>query len=159
MATKEQHDFFRFLYEEEERRYSQLEGRAKLYLSVIAIFLATLIFKIDDVEKSIELLRIPWSVVLVQAALQASSLVFVVFGVFIREYEGIADPEEIVAGFGEAPPTNEAFFDDRIADYVVATNRNAAANDKAARFLEIAVFLLGSAMLLMLGMIVTRLFK
>ena len=39
MATKDQYDFFRGLYEEEERTSQQLEGRAKVYLSVITAFL------------------------------------------------------------------------------------------------------------------------
>lgn len=159
MATREQHDFFRFLYDEEERRYGQLEARAKLYLSVIALFLATLTFKLEDVQKSTALLGAPWWLVVIVGILLATALIFVVLGVFIREYEGIADPEEIVNTFGEEPPSNESFFDDRIADYVVATNRNASMNDRGARFLEIAVFFLAAAMLLLLVILALGLFK
>lgn len=149
MATREQLDFFRFLYDEEERRYGQLESRAKLYLSVIALFLATLIFKLDDAQKSIAILGAPWWLVLVEGILLATALAFVVIGVFIRVYEGVADPEDIVNGFGDEAPSNESFFDDRIADYVVATVRNSAMNDRAARFLEIAVLFLAAAMLML----------
>jgi hypothetical protein len=149
LATAEQYEFFRFLYEEEERRYLHLESRAKLYLSIIALFIATLVLKAQDVQASVAVLKVPWLLILLQAILLASSLVFVVLSVFIRTYEGVADPEQVIEGFGEEAPSNEDFFDDRIADYVVATGRNAAVNDRCARFLEIAVYLLSAAMLLL----------
>jgi hypothetical protein len=150
MATKEQYEFFRYLYEEEQRRYGHLEARARLYLSIISLFLATLIFKVEDVRKSVDILGVPWWVVLVQGLLLASALVFVVIGAFIRPYEGVADPEDVVKSFGKKPSVDDSFFDDRIADYVVATSRNAAANNKVARFLTIAVSFLLAAMLLLL---------
>lgn len=159
MATKEQLDFFRFLYDEEERRYGQLESRAKFYLSVIALFVATLTFKLEDAQKSVAILGAPWWLVLVEGALLATALVFVVISVFIREYEGVADPEDIVNGFGDKVPSNESFFDDRIADYVVATGRNSAMNDRAARFLEIAVSIIAVAMLLLLLILSLGFFK
>jgi hypothetical protein len=150
MATKEQCDFFRSLYEEEERRYGQLEARAKLYLSVIAIFLATITLKLPDVQASVKILQVPFWPFLVEAALLAAALVFVVLGAFIREYEGIADPNDVVDGFGDTPPSNETFFDDRIADYVVATTRNSKVNDRSARYLLVSVSLLAAAMLLLM---------
>lgn len=150
MATEEQHEFFRYLYEEEQRRYAHLEARARLYLSIISLFLATLIFKVEDVRTSVEMLGVPWWAVLVQGVLLASALVFVVIGAFIRSYEGVADAEDVVKSFGDKPPVDGSFFDDRIADYVVATTRNAAENNRAARFLTISVSFLLAAMLLLL---------
>jgi len=159
MATKEQCDFFRSLYEEEERRYGQLEARAKLYLSVIAIFLATITLKLQDVQASVQLLKVPLWPFILEAVLLASALIFVVFGVFIREYEGIADPEDVIESFGDEPPTNEAFFDDRIADYVVATVRNTEVNDRGGRYLLVSVSLLAAAMLLLIGLLVMALWR
>ena len=159
MATKEQHDFFLYLYEEEERRYGQLESRAKLYISIVALFLASLIFKVEEVQQSVAHLGAPWWLVVVEGILLATALVFIVFGVFIRTYEGLTDPEDVVNNFGDEPPSNEEFFDDRIADYAVATTRNAAMNDRAARFLEIAVSFLAMAMLVLLIVLGMALFK
>lgn len=96
MATHEQYEFFKFLYEEEGERYGQLEARAKLYLGVITVFLATLLYKAGEVKASVTAIRIPWALVLIEAALLAASLMFTVFGSLIRTYEGLADPEEII---------------------------------------------------------------
>jgi preprotein translocase subunit Sec61beta len=48
MATKDQYEFFRSLYDEEERTSLQLEGRAKVYLGIISAFLVTIFLKTDD---------------------------------------------------------------------------------------------------------------
>jgi len=149
MATKDQCDFFRFLHDEEERRYEQLEARGKLYLSIVTLFLATLIFKAQDVRASVKELNVPWWLVLAEAVLLAVTLFFIVLGALIRDYEGVADPERVLESFGEEPPSDDEFFDDRIADYAVSTNRNAAVNDRVARHLEIAGLILGAAMVLM----------
>jgi hypothetical protein len=151
VASKEQYEFFRFLYEEEERRYAQLESRAKLYLSVVALFLASLAFKMEDAQKSVAILNVPWWLVLVEAVVLAAALVFILSGALIRNFEGVADPEDVIASFKDAPPTNEEFFDDRIADFAVATNRNTSTNDRAVRFLELAGVLLVIAMLVLLS--------
>jgi hypothetical protein len=152
MATKEQYEFFRSLYEDEERVYSQLEARAKFYFSVVSLFLAALLLKAKEVQESAGALGLPWWLVLVEGLLLSGALLFVVCGVLIRRYEGIADPEDIIKNFGQKPPSNEQFFDDRIADYTVAANRNAAANERTARWLSYSGLLLTAAIVLLLGL-------
>jgi TRAP-type C4-dicarboxylate transport system permease small subunit len=152
MATKEQYEFFRSLYEDEERTYAQLEARARFYLSIVSIFLASVLLKTEEVQKSARALGLPWWLVLGEAVLLSGALLFVTLGALIRRYEGIADPEDIVKSFGEDVPSNEQFFDDRIADYTVATNRNAAVNERTARLLSYAGILLSASMVLLLGL-------
>jgi len=159
MATKDQCDFFRYLYEEEERRYGQLESRAKLYLSVIAVFLATLTLKAQDVQASVKILGVPLWPLLIEALLLAGALVFVVLGAYVRTYEGVADANDVVERFGDQPPTNEDFFDDRIADYVVATVRNTEVNDRSAWHLQASAFFLAAAMLLLMGILTYALLR
>ena len=44
-VTKEQYEFYRSLYEGEERTTVQLEGRAKVYLGIVPAFLAAMVLK------------------------------------------------------------------------------------------------------------------
>ena len=50
----------------------------------------------------------------------------------VSNYEAINDPQDIIAGFGDTPPEDEDFFDDRIIDFTVAYQRNSAVNDTKA---------------------------
>jgi len=150
LATKDQFEFFRALYDEEERRYEQLEGRAKLYLSIITALLAAFVLKADEVKRSGEKLLVPWPLMLVEALLLAAALLLVILGSLIRTYEGVADPEQIIDPYGQKPPSDAVFFDLRIADFAVATNRNSNVNDRTARYLSAAGVLLALAMLTLL---------
>ena len=48
MATQEQFEYFKYMYEEENERYKQLTDRGKIYISLITIYGAFLIFTIKD---------------------------------------------------------------------------------------------------------------
>ena len=157
MATKEQLDFFRTLYEEEDARYEQIEGRARLYLGIITVFLASIILKSKEVKASAEALDVPWWLVVGEAVFLAGSLLLVVLGSLIRTYEGLTDPEKLIARYGDQLPANDEFLEDRIVDYAVATNRNSASNDRSAAYIQIAGVILAIAMFLMLGILVVAL--
>jgi len=73
MATQAQYEFFRSLYEEEERTSVQLEGRAKVYLGIISAILVTVFLKTDDVVKSANTLKISFALILVEALLLSGS--------------------------------------------------------------------------------------
>jgi len=158
MATKEQYEFFQFLYQEEDRRYAELESRGRFYLSIVAIFLASLLFKVEEVRASAAALSLPWWMVLAEALFLALTLLFVVIGALIRTYEGVTDPDDVIGALGKAPPANEEFFDDRIADYAVATKRNAAVNDRTATYLQISGVTLALAMAVLVAMLAVALY-
>jgi hypothetical protein len=63
-VTKQQCDFYQALYDEEERTSLQLEGRAKVYLSIISAFLAAMIWKAADAKGLAETLHIRWGFML-----------------------------------------------------------------------------------------------
>jgi hypothetical protein len=154
MATKEQYDFFRFLHEDEERTYQALEARSRFYFAVISLFLASLLFKATEAQTSAAVLGLPAWVLSLVASVLAASLVLVVLAARIRTYEGIADPEQIIAAFRKTAPTDTDFFDDRIADLAVATNRNATVNDRVAALLFYAGACLAFGMLVLLSSLV-----
>jgi hypothetical protein len=150
MATKEQYDFFRSLYEEEERTQEQLEGRAKVYLSIVSAFLAALLLKTGDVSANAKTLGIPWEILLIEALLFALALLFVVFALRIKAYEAVADALAIVEKFEGDGPTDAEFMEDRIADYAVAASHNLVANNQTASILAWAGRFLVMAMILLI---------
>ncbi len=154
MATKEQYEFFRFLYESEERIYQYLEARAKFYLSIISLFLAALLLKAEEVRTSAAAYGIPWWILTLVAAVLAVAIVLVVLATRIRRYEAVADPQKVVDSFGDIEPTNKDFFDDRIADLTVATMRNSAVNHRVANILLYTNLCLALAMLVLLASLV-----
>lgn len=150
MATKEQYEFFRFLYEAEERTYQYLEARARFYLSIISLFLAALLLKAEEVRRSAAEYGIPWWILTLVAVFLAVALALIVLATRIRRYEAVADPQKVVDSFGDTEPTNKDFFDDRIADLTVATSRNSAVNNSVANILLYASLCLAFAMFVLL---------
>jgi hypothetical protein len=150
MATKEQYDFFRSLYEEEERTYEQLEGRAKVYLGVITIFLATVLLKAQDVVVSAHALKISWWVIMLVSLLLLAALALILHALRIRAYEAVNDPIEIINSFQGDGPSDAEFFEDRIADYAVAASRNLKENNDTGYYLAWSGRLLVVSMMILM---------
>jgi len=72
---KEKYDFFRSLYEEEERTAVKLEGRAKVYLSINTAFLIALVIKDDFALGARDAMGLPWWAMLIQSLLLGASLI------------------------------------------------------------------------------------
>ena len=150
MASKDQYEFFQSLYEEEERTYEQLEGRAKVYLGIISAFLAVIFLKTRDAKDSAVALHIPFVLVLLIGVVLCGALVFVLLALRIRAYEAVNDGIAIIEAYEEPGPTDNIFFEDRIVDYAVASSRNREHNNRTARLLWWASWLLTAGMICML---------
>jgi hypothetical protein len=159
MATQAQYEFFRSLYEEEERTSLQLEGRAKVYLGIISAFLVTVFLKTDEVVRSATTLKISFSLLLIEAVLLSIALVFVILGLRIRHFEAVNDGVDIVNAYGETEPEDSEFFDDRIADYAFASSRNRAFNNETAVLLAWASWLIIAGMLGVLCIAISALWR
>jgi len=148
MATEIQYKIFKEIYDEEAQRYSSLGTRANLYLTVITFYLGVILLKVDDLLKFLMGLGVSIVWFLCIGIVLVVALLLTVKAVDIRKYEGICDPEKVIYGFGEAPPTDEDFLDERVVDLAVATNRNSAQNDRVARLLKWAARVISVAVLL-----------
>jgi len=133
-----QYQIFKTLFDEESRRYSELEARSRLYLTVITFYLSVIGFKINDVVEFANKFRVPLILYIVTAFALLLALLFTVASARIRNYERIADPEKIIRLLGESAPTDEDFLDARLIDLAVATNRNAIQNNRVALMLRYA---------------------
>ena len=147
MATKDQYEFFRSLYDEEERTSLQLEGRAKVYLGIISAFLVTIFLKTDDAINSASKLKIPFPLLLVEALFFSAALAFVLFALRIREFEAVNDGVRIIEEATNDGPTDEQFFEDRIVDYAFASSRNRQINNETSSALARAAWLLIAGMI------------
>jgi hypothetical protein len=138
MSTETQYKVFKELYEEEGKRYSELDGKAKLYITIITFYLGAIAFKFKDVmELTSSVTYTRWLYLAIGSVLIAA-LLCTVIAMRIRTFEGICNPEEVIQRFGPTPPSDDDFRDDRITDLAVATNRNSSQNDAIARTLSLA---------------------
>jgi hypothetical protein len=146
LATEQQYDVFKSLYDEEGARYRDLSERAKTYISVVTIFSGFLVFKSEDLKNLLvanPLAR--WSFAL-GVLLFIGALVALVAATRIRRYVRFANPEKIIEDVPDDEDlTNEQFFNDRIGELAVSTNQNARCNDELAQCLTFSSSLLMGA--------------
>jgi hypothetical protein len=145
MATELQYKIFKDLYEEENARYAQLDNKSKLYVTLVTFYLGAIAFKFKDVIEFTGASVFTKWLYLVIAVMLVAALLFTIVATRIRVFEGICDPEKVIGEFGEEPPPDVDFLDDRIVDLAVATNRNSGQNDRIASNLEIASVLIFAA--------------
>jgi hypothetical protein len=139
MATEKQYAFFKGLYDEEAARQASLADRAKTYLSLITFYSAFILFVVEKLRPQTLCLK---SIFAAMIASMLGGFLLALSSIGVSDYEAINDPRDIIAGFGDTPPEDEDFFDDRIIDFTVAYERNSAVNDTKATKLTWAGHLL-----------------
>jgi hypothetical protein len=148
MATQLQYDSFKAVFDEEKARYEHLEKRANLYLTIITFYLGAIVFKAEDLMKFATRFGLSAVWCLAIGALLAFALLLVVGAISIRAYERLFDPKKEIKSYADRQPTDAEFLDKRLADFAVATERNATQNDRVARLLRRAAWLIFCSALL-----------
>jgi hypothetical protein len=151
MATKDQFDAFKFLFQWEDDRAKSLGESAKNYVALITLAFGYLGFKLSDADfaklLAVHLRGYPLGLILygLMTALLLLSLVLTLVSLFIRRYERITDPNAFFVASVSRGDTVESFFDSMIVDMNVATERNSAVNNsRAYSLIAAALFLLGA---------------
>ncbi len=144
MATKEQYDFFKDQYVDEEKRYSDLTKRAEIYFSILSLFLSSIVFKLKEIfdlfEKSNSCNKVVGFVFFILSfVFFGAAFYFITRALKIKTYQAVIDFENYRNNLGETAPTNEDFFDDRLIDYMYATEKNEIVNEERANDLTIAL--------------------
>jgi hypothetical protein len=140
MATKNQYDCFRAIFDCEEARYDRLAQRATLYLSVNTLYLGLLAVAADKIIPQINANPIAISVYLASFAAFVVSLTFLVLAMGIYKYVYPTDPVTVVMGVNPDWPIDAVFFDDRIVELAAAFRTNHAVNERRASLLKRASF-------------------
>jgi len=148
VASEPVYKFFQALYDEESKRFEELESRARLYFSIASLYVGAIAFKFDDVIKFVGRAQVPAAVIVIDGAAFVVAVLFCVLAMQVRKYEGISDPDEILNAFDEeGVPSDDDFYDDRVVDYSVAIAKNSGVNNRVAGWLSVSGFsiLLGVA--------------
>jgi hypothetical protein len=132
------YDFFRNLYEEESERYGQLEVRARLYITILVLFGCGRLKHKGYAHADRAIVRCTRTSYRIRNRLH--------IGAFVLPYchknaqiRGAILPYGLIDSFGGTLPSEDDFREDRIVDFAVATERNAAQNDRVARALSWAI--------------------
>lgn len=142
MASIEQYKFFKYLFDEETSRTNELTKKAQIYLSVQSFFFTALFFKHDEISKTIKGntgLTWPYIIGLIFLFL---SLILTVASLGIYSYKSVSGANDIIDSFEDDLPTDENFFNDRIAEFAEATDHNEKINDRTALLLVASVITL-----------------
>ena len=158
-VTKEQYEFYRSLYDEEERTSVQLEGRSKVYLGVVSAILAAILFKADEARKTADALHIPWELLLLEALAMTLALLVVLWALRFRDYQAVSDGLDLVERDSNDWPTNEKFYAGRITDYAEASTENRKINRETAVLLALASWLMSSGILILLAMVMVAIWR
>lgn len=158
-VTKEQYDFYRTLYDQEERTSLQLEGRAKVYLGIVSAFLAAMILKASDAQATANSLHIAWGLMLLQALPMTIALALLLWALRIRNFEVVNDGAKIISDYGDDWPTQEQFYEDRLVDYAFASSTNRSLNNQTARFLSLSSWFMASGMVYLLGIVLFAIWR
>jgi hypothetical protein len=158
-VTKEQYEFFRALYDEEERTALQLEGRAKVYLGVISAFLAAVLLKAGDAKEIAKALQVLWGLLLSDAFPMSLALLLVLWSLRIRDFEAVNDGPKVIREFEDDWPGEARFLEDRIIDYAFASSRNRKLNSETAALLAWASRSMAAGILLLVGIVIAAIWR
>lgn len=136
MASQLQYNIFKVAYDEELNRSSDLRNTGKIFLSICSFFLGGLAFKLNDIFSRQQI----FTLILFFVSLLSFLLAYILlsFALGIYSHERMFRPRSVVNKFGEHPPKDEDFLDDRIIDITVAWETNCKVNNHRAKLLRIA---------------------
>ncbi|MEM9110675.1 MAG: hypothetical protein AAGC72_11700 [Planctomycetota bacterium] len=138
MASETVYNSFQYACREEEERYTELINRGKIYLSICTFFLGGIGFKLSsDISEASLGMQVPF---MVSAFFFIMSFLLIIIALGIYKYEATFDAELIIEEFGDEPPKDGDFLDQRIADITASLGHNIAINNKRGRFLFYASF-------------------
>jgi hypothetical protein len=135
MASEKQMEFFKYLFDLESERRKLLRATATTYLT-LSTFYSAFVFFVAEKLRPIEFLP-----KLLFAAAVVSMIVAFVLSLWVIQVSSLyvpTRPNAVIGQYGEHPPSDADFFDNRIIDFSVAYNANSPLNDRKARTLAAA---------------------
>jgi hypothetical protein len=143
VSAEKLYDVVKTSYDEETKRYSDLNDRAKFYLSIVGVYGAAALFKSDSLHSAAE--RDVWTkaLAIATATVLGLSVASVALSARLCFYETPFEPKDVIEELDDDDEINPAvFYGARLADIAVAVARNSVTNDERARWLDIALYAL-----------------
>jgi len=151
MIYKEQIDFFRDVYKEEEARYQSLTDRGKIYLSIVSVFFGGVFLKYDWILDHRPSLKDGLAFHALGIAAFLVSLMLICRALQVIDYAEIADLSDLVKTENLESQPLEEFYKLRMADYAAAYEVNFTQNDKWANLLKNSLDLIVVGVILILA--------
>ena len=142
MATKDQYEFFNQRYVEEAERQRDLLKKSQLYFTTITVLASVLFTNIstlkDFIDKNSQL-KITLFILLVDTFL---ILILLFLSIRVKDYVIPIDNQEYLDNLPTDgnQESDEEFFDNRVADFIAAIDKNQVVNDDKAFFLKISEY-------------------
>jgi hypothetical protein len=164
MATKDQMDFFKDTYFDEEKRYEQLTRRGEIYFSIISILLSGILLKLKDIADLYKEMQrcfriIGFAFFVLAFLFLGIAFLYLAQALRIRSYQAIIDFKKFRDDLEDTPPSDEDFFDDRIVNYMYATEKNEAVNEKRANALSRSLIFILLGFLFVCSFVVSIIFQ
>ena len=139
MATKDQYEFFNQRYVEESERQRDLLKKSQMYFTVVTVissFLFTNIMTLKEIVKADHGIKITISILIVDLCL----ILFLLFkSIRVQDYVLPIDTEEYLDNLPSDTQVEEKdadFFDNRIAGFISAIDKNQTINNEKADFIK-----------------------
>ncbi len=143
-----QHDYFQYLYEQEQKRTVSIVTGAKVYIAFLVFILGSIFLEVITADKILKLFNnssVPqWekiigvSLAILSAMALLIALIFTIFVLKVWAYDRLCNPVDRLK--------NTIFMNNEvevlsksISDFAVATSRNNEINNKRAQYLSLAL--------------------
>jgi hypothetical protein len=142
--TQEHLKILKSAYDDEERHFSELIARGKIYLSITSVYVGFITFKFTEIGTVVNDSIFSFALVSMAAASVLVSLILTIMALGMYAYEV---PFEIGAAAKAAAGHSsiDEFYEDVIADLAVAAERNSVVNERRAKFLAWSSYFLAAA--------------
>jgi len=140
MATKDQFEFFNERYTEEIGRSKELLDKSKIYFSVVTIITSILFTNLTSFQELIG--KVPETKNALVAILGISFIIiFILFiSIRVKNYYLPINTDNYLDSLPDDPESDEDFFDNRIAEIIVAIDENQRINNSKACWLKYAEY-------------------
>lgn len=118
-----------------------------------------MILKAADAEAASKSLHIPWGFLLVEALPMTIALALILWALRIRSFEAPNDGAQLIMEYGENWPTQEQFYEDRVADFAYASSTNRSLNNQTANLLSWSSLFLAGGIVYLLGIVLFAIWR
>jgi len=132
-------EFFQYIFASESERTKFLRATATSYLTLSAFYSAFVFFVTEKLRPVQQLPKLLFAGAVVSMIV---AFVLSLWVVQLSKFMVPTRPREIIENYGESEPTDEEFFDKRIAELTVAYERNCEVNDRKALVLKLGGYAL-----------------
>jgi len=140
VASKEQLEFFRNIYEREHARYVELINRGKLFLSIITLYFGAIALAAEKTLDVLNASRAALGAYLAGAAFLSIAMALVIGAIGIYKYAYPNDPKRIIESGDLKLLSEEEFREQRLFEYAVAADMDHKVNEKRSALLRYASF-------------------